>query len=97
MGPSVIDYILRVCNNLSLIAEINSIFLVLIPKVDHPEEVKDLRPIGICNVIFKLLTKIIANRLKPIIQSISSPTQCSFVPGRHSSDNIIIALRLSIL
>ena len=92
MGPSICDYyIQRIWHNHSIIAEINSTFLVLIPKVDHPEEVKDLRPIGLCNVILKLITKIMANRLKPLMQSIISPTQCSFVPGRHSSDNIIIA------
>ena len=91
VGPSICDYIQRIWHNPSIIAEINSTFLVLIPKVDHPEEVKDLRPIGLCNVILKLITKIIANRLKPLMQSIISPTQCSFVPGRHSSDNIIIA------
>lgn len=65
--------------------------MVLIPKVDNPDKINQFRPISVCNVIYKVITKIIANRLKPLLDGLISPTQCSFVPGRHSADNIIIA------
>jgi len=50
----------------------NSTFLTLIPKVDKPAEPASFRPIALCNVIYKIITKFIANRLKPILPSIIS-------------------------
>lgn len=71
--------------------EINQTLLVLIPKVDHPESLKEFCPVALCNVVYKLITKFIANRLKGHLKKIISPAQCSFIPGRHSSDNIVVA------
>lgn len=70
---------------------VNQTLLVLIPKGPHPEVLKDFRSISLCNVIYKLVTEIIANKIKLIIATIISPNQCSFVSGRVSSDNIIVA------
>ena len=67
---------------------------MLIPKKDSPKELKDLRPISLCNVIYKVITKTIANRLKATMSYIISPNQCSFVLGRHRTDNIIVALEV---
>ena len=64
---------------------------MLIPKVPNPEFIRDFRPISLCNVIYKLITKSIVNRIKPVMSTIISPNQCSFVPGRLSSNNIIVA------
>lgn len=65
--------------------------VVLIPKITHSETLKQFKPISLCNVIYKIITKIIANRLKRFMPSLVAPQQCSFVPGRHSSDNIVVA------
>lgn len=64
---------------------------MLIPKIDHPEELKVFRPISLCNVSFKILTKALANRLRIVMGYLTKPNQCSFIPGRQSSGNIIIA------
>jgi hypothetical protein len=48
-------------------------------------------PISLCNVIYKIITKVIANRLKPILHSIISPEQGGFVEGRQILDGIIVA------
>jgi hypothetical protein len=69
---------------------VNETLLVVIPKHDKPERMADFRPISLCNVSYKILTKIIVNRLKPLLPKLISPTQCSFVPGRQISDNIVI-------
>lgn len=75
----------------SKIDSINNTNIILIPKVDNPDSVKQFRPIALCNVIYKAIKKVIANRIKPILNDIISPTQCSFISGRHSADNVIIA------
>ncbi|KAK4254761.1 hypothetical protein QN277_010094 [Acacia crassicarpa] len=89
--PSVVAYIKHLFSNPQVIQEVNSTLIVLIPKKDHPESMGDLRPISLCNVIYKTLSKIIVARLKPLLPQVIAPNQCSFVPGRHSSDNIIVA------
>ena len=91
VGSSVVKTIKNFFDDPEKIRNINETFIVLIPKKDHPETFRDLRPISLCNVIYKVITKIVANRMKGFMNSIVSPNQCSFVPGRHNSDNIIVA------
>ena len=72
----------------------NATNICLIPKNDRPEEASHFRPISLCNVIYKVISKIITNRLKPILKSIVSPFQNAFVPGRLLTDNCLIAHEL---
>ena len=55
------------------IGGINHTFISLIPKVEHPETLKQYRPISLCNVAYKLITKIIANRLRKIMPIVIAP------------------------
>lgn len=91
IGNSVCKYIKDCFQDLTRIDAINLTDFVLIPKVDNSDSIRQFRPIALCNVIYKTITKVIANRLKPLLNNIVSPTQCSFIPGRHSYDNVIIA------
>lgn len=90
VSPNVTKLVLDVVNGRDFPGSLNKAFLVLIPKVNSPNLVTQFRPIGLCNIIYKLVTKVLVNRLKPILPSIISPTQCSFVPRRQITDNIII-------
>ncbi|XP_043814106.1 uncharacterized protein LOC122724009 [Manihot esculenta] len=75
----------------ALPANISNTLLVLIPKCDNPMLVKDFRPIALCNVVYKTLSKALANRFKRVLDKIISPNQSAFVPGRLITDNFIVA------
>ena len=64
--------------------------LVLIPKIAHPELITQFHPISLCNTLYKLVSRIIIQRLKPYMAEVINPCQAGFVLGRRTSDNIII-------
>jgi hypothetical protein len=70
---------------------INATNICLIPKVNTPSKVTDYRPIILCNVIYKLILKVLANRLKMLLPFIISQEQSAFILGRLITDNIMVA------
>lgn len=72
-------------------APLNHTYIALVPKIEKPKKVLDFRPISLCNVIYRIMTKIITNRLKTILHQIVSPTQSAFILNRLITDNIIIS------
>jgi len=74
----------------SLPESLNDTCLVLLSKADHPNLASQFKPIELCNVLYKTVTKTIVNRLNPFFPKAISPTQGAFVPGRQITDIIVI-------
>eukprot|EP00253_Pinus_taeda_P036265 PITA_36265 len=66
-----------------------STYLDLIPKDTNPESFARFRPISLCNASYKILAKLLANRIKPLLKRLISISQGGFVEGRHILDNVI--------
>ena len=75
--------------NKGVLKDFNPTFLALIPKSEGADAPGKFRPIALCNVIYKIISKVIANRLKPLLLGIISPEQSWFVEGRKILDGII--------
>ena len=64
VGDDVVNVVLDFLNNGVMLPDLNHINIVLIPKVKNPEKMSEFRPISLCNVIYKVISKVLANRLK---------------------------------
>lgn len=91
VGPIVSKAVMDCLNEKEDLVQINSTLVTLIPKVKEPRLVSDFRPISLCNVLYKVISKVLINRLKPILPLLINVTQSAFVPGRLITDNALIA------
>lgn len=91
VGEDTIRMVQAFFHSKYLLKETNHNFLSLIPKVVCPTNASDFRPISLCNTSYKIISKIIATRLKPILNKIISPFQSAFLQHRTMTDNIVIA------
>lgn len=94
VGDDVSSVCLLILNGDQSVKPFNHTLLTLIPKIKNPSFVSDFRPISLCTVIYKLVAKTFANRLKLVLPSVISPTQSAFVPRRNIHDNVMIGFEL---
>jgi len=91
VGPQVRLAVLNFLNLGVFDSVINYTYIALVHKSANASNVKDFRPIGLCNVLYKVIAKVLANKLKQVLPEIISQQQSAFLPGRLISDNILIA------
>lgn len=94
VGQEVTTAILHFYQTGILLRDVNATALSLIPKISCPQSMKDYRPIACCNVIYKVITKVLANGLQPVLPCIINKAQAAFIKGRSISDNILLMQEL---
>ncbi|XP_050249301.1 uncharacterized protein LOC126696657 [Quercus robur] len=94
-NPQDLDHVLdravlSCLNSRSILRSINHTFITLIPKVHNLKRVSDFHPVSFCTVIYKIISKAIANCLKPMLNSIISEIHSAFIADRLITNNILI-------
>ncbi|KAH1063494.1 hypothetical protein J1N35_028481 [Gossypium stocksii] len=91
LGNEVTEFCLQLLNGNMEVYSINLTNIVLIPKIPDPSNLTHFRPISLCNVLYKIMAKAIANRFQVVIEKCIDDAQSAFVPGRLISDNVLLA------
>ncbi|CAL1400517.1 unnamed protein product [Linum trigynum] len=96
-GDEVTRAVLQILDTCAMPEGLNHTLITLIPKTKQLVSPKDFRPISLCNVLYKIVSKVLANRLKPLLDKIISLAQSAFIPGRFITDNIMATSSVSTL
>ena len=90
MGEDVTAIVLNALSTGIIPESINTTFICLIPKIKNLKKVSDFRPIRLCNVIYKLIAKVVVNRLKKFSAHTIPDLQSAFLSGRFITDNVLV-------
>ncbi|KAL2532785.1 Reverse transcriptase domain-containing protein [Abeliophyllum distichum] len=94
VGNDVCGVVEEFFSSSSLLKKINHSVVVLVPKSTHAPSVGDYRPISCCNVIYKIISKLLASRLVPVMDTLVNKVQYAFIQGRCMAKNIHLAQEL---
>ena len=94
VGPEITEAVLEFFSSGSLLKQWNTTSLVLIPKITNASRTTDFRPISCLNTMYKVISKLLAGRLKTILPSVISNAQSAFLPGRLLAENVLLATDL---
>ncbi|CAH8280760.1 unnamed protein product, partial [Arabidopsis lyrata] len=94
VGSDIVAAVQEFFRNGRLLKDFNTTKIALIPKFPEACKLGDYRPISCCNLVYKIISKIIANRLKPILQECVSLNQAAFLKGRLLGENVLLASEL---
>ncbi|KAA3477623.1 reverse transcriptase [Gossypium australe] len=94
VGKDVTKFCLGILNTDQSFGPLNSTDIVLILKIQNPVNLANFRPISLCTVLDKIVTKVIVNRLQDVIGGCINVAQSVFIPGRLISGNVLIAYEI---
>lgn len=94
VGPEVVEAVQEFFKSGSMLRQWNATTLVLIPKITNASSTSDFRPISCLNTVYKVVSKLISNRLKAVLPSVISQAQSAFLPGRLLAENVLLATDL---
>ncbi|KAL0005393.1 hypothetical protein SO802_012954 [Lithocarpus litseifolius] len=94
VGESVQNEVKKIFKDTKVPKYLNRTNIVLIPKIAGPETLGNYLPISLCNIVYKIVSKMIVARLRPLLDKLVSPLQSTFVPGRRSVDNAMVVQEL---
>ena len=94
VGPHVVNYVLNTLRTGIMPNGLNDTYICRIPKGNCPQMITEFRLISLCNVIYKLVSKVLANKLKRVLPEVICDAQSAFVPGRQITDNVLVAFEV---
>lgn len=94
IGQDVIKAVIQFFQSGELPLELNVALITLLPKCANASGVKEFRPIACCTVLYKIISKILANRMKKVLDYVICVNQSAFIPCRMIFDNVILSHEL---
>lgn len=91
IGRDIGSFCLQLLNDDSMLEDIGATLIVLIPKLSRPSRIQDFRPISLCSVLYKIISKIVANGFRSVLDECIDKAQSAFIPGRMITDNVLLA------
>jgi hypothetical protein len=90
VGGSVVSVVIAFFEDERLLKEVKKSLIVLIPKNHNPTNFNHFRPISLCNVVYKIIAKLLVSRLRPLLPKMISPCQSAFILGKWITENGIV-------
>ena len=87
VGDAVTNAVISFFTHRSLPGEAINSLIVLTPKTTNPTSINSFHPISLCNVIYKIISKLLVTKLRPLLHKIISPCPSAFIPGRWIAKN----------
>lgn len=94
VGPEITEAVQEFFRSGNLLRQWNATTLVLIPKIANASSTSDFRPISCLNTVYKVVAKLLANRLQKLLPKVISQAQSAFMPGRLLAENVLLATDL---
>lgn len=90
VGTEVVNFCQTFIATSTMPHSVNDTHIILVPKKKQSELMSDFRPIALCNVVYRILAKVLANRFRGVLNTIISCAQSAFILGRSIIDNVLI-------